>query len=348
MLRSNEMRSQMVLSFIISIVFLVLFMLNAYLFSTENFAERFLNRGLSVTLFGFIGVFVYLKVATTVINLLNRKQLERSDWRRWAIELLIVIVIAFSISNIIVFLSPPKPSTDAPVRPIAVMIFVNSLLGAVIFAIVELWNTFEENRDLQLSLANAEKEKVASQLLALQQRINPHFLFNSLSVLSELIYENPQKANDFIREFAKVYRYVLEFSEETLVSVKKELAFLDAYLFLQKIRFGESLQIDYQLDSEVLDQQIPPLSLQLLFENAIKHNQISKARPLLIKLANQNGHLVITNNLHLRTTVVDSGGVGLSNLKKTYQLISKDKPAFYKTNASFVAKLPLILNEDKA
>jgi two-component system LytT family sensor kinase len=329
----------------------LLFLINVYLAGPDGLPAHFFDRMARASFLGFAVSFLYIFIAARVILYFNKQKLDRSSWKRWVAEFLVIVGVSLSLASILIQVAPPPPGTEEVqtiLRPITIIFFFNFLLGIIVFAIVELWNIYEENRDLQLSLANAEKEKVTLQLSALQQKINPHFLFNSLSVLSELTYEDPKKANAFIREFAKIYRYVLEVNDEVVVTVKQELEFLNAYLFLQKIRFGDNLVIDQKIDPEVLHAHIPPLSLQLLFENAIKHNQISKIKPLHIQLKNSNGHLVVINNLQLRNEVSHSGGVGLSSLKKTYHLISDKEPEFHQTQDDFVAKIPLIQTQDDA
>ena len=346
MFRLNELKSYLILALTISLFIALLFLFNIYLSGVDAIPDVIFERmGKAVTM-GFVMSFVYIFIASRIIRLLNAKKILRNNWRRWGIEAITILSVALAVSAVMYRFSPPPPDTpdgmQAFFRPIVMFSFINLLFGAIIFAVTEAWNINQENRDLQLSLANTEKEKVSLQLAALQQKINPHFLFNSLSVLSELTYEDPGKANDFIREFAKIYRYVLEVNEEVVVTVKQEIEFLKAYLFLQKIRFGESLVIEQDIDPGILGHHIPPLSLQLLFENAIKHNQISKTAPLHIQLENSNGHLMVTNNLQVRNDIPDSNGVGLSSLKKTYQLISDDVPAFHQTQDHFIAKIPLI------
>lgn len=345
MLKSNEIKLKIFLSLIINGIFLIFYCLNAYFFNNITSSVTFFFRSLLFGIIGFFIIFCYTIFAEKVVHFLNQRQITHSHKKRWLIELFLVMFTA-TIFTFFTYQVMPFPLDgnirDVPIHQFIMMFLPNFSAGIIIFAIIELWNTFQQNRDLQLTLANIEKEKVTAQLTALQQKINPHFLFNSLSVLSELIHENPKKADDFVREFTKVYRYVLDFNVEPVVMVKRELTFLNAYLFLQKIRFGESLKIENQLDDNVLNQYIPPLSLQLLFENAMKHNRVCKSEPLVIRLTNNIDYLLVTNNLQMRLNVPHSKGVGLSNLKKTYRLISENQPNFFKTKTEFVAKIPLV------
>ena len=257
MLGSKEIKANAILAFIINGVFMFFFVMTSYVFSESEPSLIDIGLYMLVALIGYLIIFTAFCFANKLVRFLNDQKLSRLGIRRWLISFLIIIAFTLLFTKFTTFVLPAVVDWGHPffhIQPFLMMSFPNFLLGLVIFGVAEMWNAFEENRDLQLTLANVEKEKVASQLAALQQKINPHFLFNSLSVLSELTYDDPEKANEFIQEFAKVYRYVLDFKEETLVTVKKEMEFLEAYLFLLKIRFGESLRINNQLEQEVLDQ----------------------------------------------------------------------------------------------
>jgi PAS domain S-box-containing protein len=215
-------------------------------------------------------------------------------------------------------------------------------------------NTLEQSvaeRTKQLTEANTQllkvqKENLQSQFEVLKQQVNPHFLFNSLNVLTSLIKIDPDLAESFTERLSKVYRYVLENKEKDLVSLSTELEFLNAYLFLLEIRFMKKLFIDIQIDKSYSDYQILPIAIQLILENAIKHNTFSKAHPLKIEIfIDEQQRLNIINNLNLRETKLISTGVGLENINRRYALVSDQKPEFIKTTEHFIAKLPLLKSE---
>ncbi|MBN2683103.1 MAG: PAS domain S-box protein [Bacteroidales bacterium] len=215
-------------------------------------------------------------------------------------------------------------------------------------------NTLEKSvadRTRQLTEANTQllkvqKENLQSQFEVLKQQVNPHFLFNSLNVLTSLIKIDPDLAESFTERLSKVYRYVLENKEKDLVSLSTELEFLNAYLFLLEIRFMEKLLIEIKIDKSYYDYQILPIAIQLIIENAIKHNTFSKIHPLKIQIfVDENMRLNIINNLNLRETKFVSTGVGLENIKRRYALVSDKKSDFIKTKDHFIAKLPLIKSE---
>ena len=212
-------------------------------------------------------------------------------------------------------------------------------------------NTLEQSvaeRTKQLTETNTQllkvqKENLQSQFEVLKQQVNPHFLFNSLNVLTSLIKIDPDLAESFTEQLSKVYRYVLENKEKDLVSLSTELEFLNSYLFLLEIRFMKKLFINFKIDNSYFDYQILPIAIQLIIENAIKHNIFSKAQPLQIDIfVDDQMRLNIVNNLNLRETKLVSTGVGLENINRRYALVSDQKPEFIKTSNQFIAKLPLL------
>jgi PAS domain S-box-containing protein len=215
-------------------------------------------------------------------------------------------------------------------------------------------NTLEKNvaeRTKQLTEANTQllkvqKENLQSQFEVLKQQVNPHFLFNSLNVLTSLIKVDPDLAELFTERLSKVYRYVLENKEKELVTLSTELEFLKAYLFLLEIRFLKKLFIETKIDKSYHDYLILPIAIQLIIENAIKHNTFSKILPLKIEIfIDEQQRLNIVNNLNLRESKFISTGVGLENINRRYALVSDQKPEFIKTTEHFIAKLPLLKPE---
>src|SRR6185295_18196633 len=159
---------------------------------------------------------------------------------------------------------------------------------------------------------NLKKENLQSQLEGLKDQVNPHFLFNSLNSLSSLINEDPQKAEKFLDEMSKVYRYLLRTNEDGLTSLDSEMQFINSYFHLLKTRYGDSLALDTRISDKYRNYQLPPLTLQMLVENAVKHNVILKDSPLHIMIMTTNsGKLVVSNNLQRKDRQVSSNRVGL-------------------------------------
>ena len=199
--------------------------------------------------------------------------------------------------------------------------------------------------EAQTQLINLQKENLQSQFDVLKQQVNPHFLFNSLNVLTSLIKLEPDLAEKFSEQLSKVYRYVLENKDNELVDLNTELNFLDAYIFLLNIRFVDKLNVNLNIPEENRNDQIIPLAMQLLIENAIKHNVMSKSNPLVIDIfIDDNNYLNVINNLQERPSQIASTGVGLKNILNRYQLLKLTIPTFKKTENQFVAKIQLVKN----
>lgn len=211
----------------------------------------------------------------------------------------------------------------------------------------DLEKTVEE-RTNELTKANTlllklQKENLQSQFDMLKNQVNPHFLFNSLNVLISLIKLDADLAEKFTEQLSKVYRYVLENKEKDLVTIETELDFLQSYIFLLKIRFSEKLQVKIDIASKYREWKIIPLALQLLIENAIKHNTFSRRNPLVISVFSDDNHLLnVRNNLQVRDTDYPSTGVGLKNITNRYELISDTKPVFERAEDEFIAQIPLL------
>ncbi len=181
-----------------------------------------------------------------------------------------------------------------------------------------------------------------SQFQALKAQLDPHFLFNNLNTLTNIIEEKSPIAAEFVGRLSKVYRYVLEHGSATLTSVKNELEFIKSYLFLVEARFGKSLVVELNLSVKALNKKIPPMSLQLLIENAMKHNVVSIQKPLLVKIYDEKDMLVVSNNLQKRKTVEPSTKVGLNNITERYRLMEGKLPVIKETDGNYIVKIPLI------
>jgi two-component system, LytTR family, sensor kinase len=220
-------------------------------------------------------------------------------------------------------------------------IFAEILMVVLLNVAHFAYYSLEQWRENALRATNLEKEKSHVQFDNLKNQLNPHFLFNSLTSLDSLIHENPTLASEFLRQLSKVFRYVLQNKEKGLVSLETELNFIKNYVALLKTRFGDSLTINFNISDEVLDKQIAPVTLQILIENALKHNVINQSNPLIINILNQENCLIIENKIQLKKQVETSNGQGLNNLKSLYGFLS-EKKVLIEQNEIFRVKIPLI------
>lgn len=187
-----------------------------------------------------------------------------------------------------------------------------------------------------------EKEKSQVQFDNLKNQLNPHFLFNALTSLNSLIFENQQLASEFLQQLSKVYRYVLQNKEKNFVQLHTELEFITNYVRLLETRFGGALKINFHINEEAKEKAIVPVTLQILIENALKHNIVDKDKKLIIDILTVGDYLVVSNNLQVRKKVETSNKQGLDNLKSLYQFLT-DKPVIIEpTEDRFYVKIPLI------
>lgn len=199
-------------------------------------------------------------------------------------------------------------------------------------------------RQLQadLALQQLKQEHTEAQMRALQSQVNPHFLFNSLNSLSSLIDENPQQATEYVDELSSVYRYLLRAADQELTTLSVELNFIQSYFHLLKTRYGNSVRPE-MVANAYHDALIPPLTLQLLVENAVKHNRALPDEPLLIRIrTTEDGQLVVENNMQRRNVRVESNGVGLSNITDKYRLLERPLPLIEENEGWFRVTLSLL------
>lgn len=287
------------------------FMVEVYFDKTISWIEYPVKRLVLETSAYLLYVFVVSFVITAMIELLGRRTFTLDDipWQR---------LLAYT------------------KFPMQISAFISFVLISRSFLL--------EWRKSAIEAEQLKTQRYAQQYQTLKDQLNPHFLFNSFNVLSNLVYENPDTAAKFIRQLSKIYRYVLEVQQEKLVKLSSELEFAENFLSLQKIRFEDGLLYDIHVDQQP-DFYLPPLSLQMLLENAIKHNIASMADPLRIEIFREGNTLVIKNNLQLKSSLTEeSTGIGLSNIRKRYELLSAE-PVLIEENADFfIVKLPLLVS----
>ena len=291
-----------------------LYTVNAVLFMKLDsfFADRFSIRGL-VT--GFISS---LALSLTIIFLLH-----------------VFEEVIYNDKSFDYFLANEKPSNY--LVGIVITFFVTLSVHAISF-----YKAYNENKVKEQKIiagtANAKFE-------SLKNQIDPHFLFNSLNVLSSLIEENPENAQRFTTSLSKIYRYVLEQKDKELVSVDEELAFAKTYMNLLKMRFENSLFYDLPAIAINPEAKVVPLSLQLLLENTVKHNVVSEQRPLHIRIYVDGNYLVIENDYQKKEVLQDRQGVGLQNIINRYGIVTKRKVLIAQNEKTFTVKIPMLTKQ---
>jgi sensor histidine kinase YesM len=240
---------------------------------------------------------------------------------------------------------PPYVNTQYLTLLYVLAYFVLLMINFGFFAhrfFLDLRKSLEEKAALQLEAEKLEKEKMLMQYHHLKNQVNPHFLFNTLTSLDGLIHTNPDLASDFVKHLSKVYRYVLEHKEKEVVSLEKELAFIEHYMELLKIRFNSSLQFEVRIADEALDKGIVMVTLQMLIDNALKHNSLSHQQPLLISICAKGNTLRVRNNKQLRKQIDVSTKQGLQQLCQLYQFYGEQKVVIKNEADYFEITLPLL------
>ncbi|WP_339607356.1 histidine kinase [uncultured Roseivirga sp.] len=233
-----------------------------------------------------------------------------------------------------------------------------SIVGKRIQADYFLWNSlpvaaiaiaeayfiilFKKVKASELEKAQLQEEKSNAQLAALKEQISPHFFFNTLSSLSTIVRNEKKEVGlEFIQELSKMYRYTLASERQELVELKEELTFVNAYLFIMHKRFGDKLICEMDIPELYLNKKVPPMSVQLLIENATQHNIITKTSPLTIKITVEDSMLSVENNLQVKEES-EGLGLGLQNLTNRYSLIAEQDIVILKNQTTFKVKLPLL------
>lgn len=217
-------------------------------------------------------------------------------------------------------------------------LFASYWIYKVILSIIKKQESKVQEQKIIAGTASAKFE-------TLKNQIDPHFLFNSLNVLSSLIEENPENAQRFTTSLSKVYRYVLEQKDKDLVSIEEELAFAKTYMNLLQMRFEKSLTYEVFIDNIQPEAKVVPLSLQLLLENAVKHNIISEQKPLNIQIYIDKNELVIQNNFQKKAVLQDGQGVGIQNIISRYHIITDRKVVIEQHENTYTVKLPILTKQ---
>ncbi|SMO43055.1 Histidine kinase [Saccharicrinis carchari] len=280
-----------------------------------------------------------------VVRFLNKKL----PWnKRWLLRLLLdialVLAMAFAGISLLLYIESnqifPMGMGQAEKEFIY---FIPILMNALYLVIIETMLAIDERNKLVDKLNKMEQLHLKTKYGALKAQLDHHFLFNNLSVLSSIIYEDVEKADKFIQRFSQIYRYVLTMNKKDLVLLSDEINFINSYLELYKCRFEEGFDYQMKVDADKLSMLIAPLTLQVLVENAIKHNVVSRCRPLCINIFNCENTLVVKNNLQKRDgSDIDSMLTGQNNINQKYELLNYPRPNIHDDGEFYAVHINLI------
>ena len=288
---------------------------------------------------------IYILCGMIATILLNRFPKYSQTFKRIGLELLCFVAIMAAAVTVLYYGYEYIGIQGMPVKlenyPWVLIVGASCNLLATSFnegaAFYEKWREMVDEAD------QLKRENLQSQLEGLKGQVNPHFLFNSLNSLSSLISDDPEKAEKFLDEMSKVYRYLLRTNEDGLTSLESEMQFINSYFHLLKTRYGDGLEMEIRINEKYNGYQLPPLTLQMLVENAVKHNMILKDSPLQILIMTTNsGKLVVTNNLQRKDRMVASNKIGLTNIVKKYRLMKKEEISVRDDGKEFAVVVPLI------
>jgi sensor histidine kinase YesM len=220
--------------------------------------------------------------------------------------------------------------------------YISFLISAVVSAIFYTVYYYQNKQETKVTEQKIIAGTASAKFDALKNQLDPHFLFNSLNVLSSLIEENPEAATRFTTSLSKVYRYVLEQKSKELVTLEEELKFAALYMSLLTVRFEDSIVFSSPTHLKNPQAKVVPLSLQLLLENAVKHNQVTSAKKLYISIYEENGSLVVTNNVQQKQSLKESTGVGLQNIRDRYALLTTKPIVITESRGKFSVAIPIL------
>ena len=333
-------------TFIMLIVFVVLIIIKLLSGGSVGFNEGLAWQFFYTTLYGYT---LYYANAIIFVKLDDVYQTDRFSRKRivqgFALSFLASVIVIFILrivedvliegQTIQLFLANEKPSNY--IVSVVITFVVTLAIHAIYF-----YKAYQENKVKEQKIIAGT---ASAQFESLKNQIDPHFLFNSLNVLSSLIEENPESAQKFTTSLSKVYRYVLEQKDKELVSVAEELTFAKTYMNLLKMRFENSITFEIPEGFDNEEAKVVPLSLQLLLENCIKHNVASEAKPLHVKISINNNQLVVANNLQKKEVLSDRKGVGLQNIVNRYAILTKRNVLVEENEQEFKIFLPILTKQ---
>ena len=273
---------------------------------------------------------------------------EKSFWRRFFLVMLgsclLCVIFFVSVGYLFNYYICMFPMLED--KLLFKICFMVAITASILILMVEFGvQIFTKWKQSLVEIEQYKSQTMQAKLDNLKHQVNPHFLFNNMSVLTSLIYKDQDKAADFVQQLSKVYRYLLDQTSSELVCLEEEMKFLESYIYLLQIRYSPNLTIENKISANQLKRLIPPFSVQLLLENAIKHNEVSTEKPLLIELSIENEMLIVKNNKNPRISEEESSRKGLKNIQSRYAFFT-DKPVeIVDLPRSFIVRIPLLQEE---
>lgn len=320
--------------------------------SPQHLLEKLVRESGSYPLVLSFVVCMVCAVVMVELNIAVSRRLDRHlKWdkqplRRAGVQFLLIVALTIFLSiagrevYFMIFAPPDfiRPHMSEGALRNGIITSFLALLGTGVYLALSFFHHWH------ISQMEAEQYKIAAaeaQIVALKAQLDPHFMFNSLNTLTELVEINSSKSLDFLKSFGQVYRYVLQTREHESVTLQEELDFADSYLFLLKTRFGEALQVEKNIADTDLEKHLPPMTLQLLLENAVKHNVLIASKPLRVQLSSDGYWLTVQNNMQPKSSKPYSSGIGLKNITERVLRLTGQEPIIENGDGVFRVKILL-------
>lgn len=263
--------------------------------------------------------------------------------KRIFLSILLTLTSVYLLSDLFFAIKHQISNVDNPNKFVLLYFFRDMFMAAVVLICVYVIKGFYEKQAVLIENEKLIRENLQSQYQSLKNQVSPHFLFNSLTALKELIDENPPNARQYVGHLSTLLRYTLQSNENKTVLLKDELESVRSYIYLIKMRFGSNLEIDFKISDGYNNFRLPPLVIQTLIENAVKHNEISKRNHLTILLMTTgNNSLIVSNPIREKLSLEPGTGIGLDNLSKQYKLLCGEEIHISKSDGEFRVEVPLL------
>jgi sensor histidine kinase YesM len=292
----------------------------------------------------FLYRYIFFAIFSYLIIQMNANLVYKTIKASHTVQLVVIVVLDLLISLLLLalyhFLYYHVMGAEIDRRDWGFVKFNYVVLTIVLFFIARVLRLQTDQQESKLENERLKQQNLQSELAALKNQIDPHFLFNSLNSLTSLIRDN-KPATQFVNKLSHMYRYILQSGDSNLVTVREELKYLESYAYLIETRYRDRFKLNIEINEAYLDEKLPPMALQLLVENAVKHNEISATHPLKVDIVQRNGSIFVENVIRPRTNLADGTKNGLINLKKRYALLLKQDLTIRQDNDIFSVELPL-------
>ncbi|TJY33362.1 hypothetical protein E5167_12735 [Pontimicrobium aquaticum] len=351
MILTNQLNNPKVKKHLLITVLGILFgiLLYNYFDASIHLIEQ-TNNSLELILSAFCGILLAYLIYT-----ISKRLDKLIPWRSQLTNRFVIGIVAlFTCAYIVVFLVVllynkltnqvvlEKELYQSNLIKLSIILFILILIYNIFYFALYSYYTYSK---LQIEAVKYERKQYEFQLKALKSQLSPHFLFNNLNTISSLAFKDEVQAENYIRELAKIYKYTLNSYHTKLVNIDKELEIIKAYLSLLKTRFGSALNYSINVSENNFANKIPPLSIQMLIENAVKHNQATELNNLNIEIFQEKDQLVVKNNISAKPKNVESFNIGLSNINSRFQLLFNKQISIIKDDC-FTVKLPIIVDNE--